>query len=54
MAIGRNGQNVRLASELTGWKINLIDLNTGKTAEEVENTTEEVATEETTDVEEKS
>ena len=54
LAIGRNGQNVRLASELTGWKINLIDLNTGKTAEEVENTTEEVATEETTDVEEKS
>ena len=23
MAIGRNGQNVRLASELTGWKIDL-------------------------------
>ncbi|EKD43842.1 MAG: hypothetical protein ACD_72C00098G0003 [uncultured bacterium] len=26
LAIGRNGQNVRLASELTGWKINLRDL----------------------------
>ncbi len=26
LAIGRNGQNVRLASELTGWKINLKDL----------------------------
>ena len=23
LAIGRNGQNVRLASELTGWKIDL-------------------------------
>ncbi len=26
LAIGRSGQNVRLASELTGWKINLKDL----------------------------
>jgi len=26
LAIGRNGQNVRLASELTGWRINLKDL----------------------------
>jgi len=26
LAIGKNGQNVRLASELTGWKINLKDL----------------------------
>ena len=24
MAIGRSGQNVRLASELTGWEINLM------------------------------
>ncbi|AGX87084.1 transcription termination factor NusA [Candidatus Symbiobacter mobilis] len=26
VAIGRGGQNVRLASELTGWKINILDL----------------------------
>ncbi|MFA6423855.1 MAG: transcription termination factor NusA [Candidatus Magasanikbacteria bacterium] len=26
LAIGRNGQNVRLASEMTGWRINLKDL----------------------------
>lgn len=25
LAIGRGGQNVRLASELTGWKINILD-----------------------------
>jgi N utilization substance protein A len=25
MAIGRGGQNVRLASDLTGWKINIMD-----------------------------
>lgn len=36
MAIGRNGQNVRLASELTGWKINVmsIDEAEGKQQEE--------------------
>src|SRR3954470_889258 len=27
IAIGRSGQNVRLASELTGWKINIMDAN---------------------------
>ncbi|MFH2018781.1 MAG: transcription termination factor NusA, partial [bacterium] len=32
LAIGRSGQNVRLASELTGWKINVKDQ--GGTAEE--------------------
>ncbi len=30
LAIGRSGQNVRLASELTGWKINLKDLGTAQ------------------------
>jgi N utilization substance protein A len=25
LAIGRGGQNVRLASSLTGWKINILD-----------------------------
>ena len=36
MAIGRNGQNVRLASELTGWKINVmtVDEAEGKQQEE--------------------
>lgn len=29
LAIGRGGQNVRLASELTGWKINVKDLGGG-------------------------
>jgi N utilization substance protein A len=27
IAIGRSGQNVRLASDLTGWKINIMDAN---------------------------
>ena len=27
LAIGRGGQNVRLASDLTGWKINIMDAN---------------------------
>lgn len=27
IAIGRSGQNVRLASELTGWRLNVVDLN---------------------------
>ncbi|MBI5729133.1 MAG: transcription termination/antitermination protein NusA [Candidatus Magasanikbacteria bacterium] len=31
IAIGRSGQNVRLASELTGWKINVVQLG-GETA----------------------
>lgn len=31
IAIGRSGQNVRLASELTGWKINMVQLG-GETA----------------------
>ncbi len=36
MAIGRNGQNVRLASELTGWKINVMSIEEaeGKQQEE--------------------
>jgi N utilization substance protein A len=37
IAIGRGGQNVRLASELTGWKINIMDANESaqKMADEV-------------------
>ncbi|MDX2463472.1 MAG: transcription termination factor NusA [Porticoccus sp.] len=39
MAIGRSGQNVRLASELTGWKINVmtVDEAEGKQQEESSN-----------------
>ncbi len=29
LAIGKGGQNVRLASRLTGWKINVMDVNEG-------------------------
>ena len=38
MAIGRGGQNVRLASELTGWKINIMDAaeSAQKSADEAE------------------
>ena len=38
IAIGRGGQNVRLASELTGWKINIMDANESaqKQAQEVD------------------
>ncbi|GAB4400292.1 MAG: transcription termination factor NusA [Rhodoferax sp.] len=38
IAIGRGGQNVRLASELTGWKINIMDAaeSAQRQAEEVE------------------
>jgi len=38
IAIGRGGQNVRLASELTGWKINIMDANesAAKTASETD------------------
>lgn len=38
-AIGRNGQNVRLASELTGWRLNVMTENQAKekSAAEVEN-----------------
>ncbi|HJV33368.1 MAG TPA: transcription termination factor NusA [Patescibacteria group bacterium] len=32
LAIGKGGQNVRLASRLTGWKINVMDVNEGKAA----------------------
>ena len=37
IAIGRGGQNVRLAAELTGWRINIMDANESaqKQAEEV-------------------
>ncbi len=36
MAIGRGGQNVRLASELTGWEINVMSLEDWETKQEEE------------------
>ncbi|AOX99534.1 transcription termination factor NusA [Jeongeupia sp. USM3] len=36
MAIGRGGQNVKLASELTGWKINIMTVNQAEEKNEVE------------------
>ncbi len=36
IAIGRNGQNVRLASELTGWTINLMTVQESQQKQEVE------------------
>lgn len=35
-AIGRNGQNVRLASQLTGWELNVITQNQAQTRDEEE------------------
>jgi len=35
-AIGRNGQNVRLASELTGWEINIMTMNESQEKEQEE------------------
>ena len=39
IAIGRGGQNVRLASELTGWKINIMDANESAQKQATENDT---------------
>lgn len=36
IAIGRGGQNVRLASDLTGWKINIMDANESAQKQEEE------------------
>ncbi|OGT06364.1 MAG: transcription termination/antitermination protein NusA [Gammaproteobacteria bacterium GWF2_41_13] len=35
-AIGRNGQNVRLASQLTGWKLNVMSLQDAENKQQVE------------------
>ncbi len=35
-AIGRGGQNVRLATQLTGWELNVRDVNDGKTTSDDE------------------
>ncbi|KPC52950.1 transcription termination factor NusA [Amantichitinum ursilacus] len=36
MAIGRGGQNVKLASELTGWKLNIMTVNEAEVKHEAE------------------
>jgi N utilization substance protein A len=45
LAIGKGGQNVRLASRLTGWKINVMDVNEGKPVEAAEAPAEEAPAE---------
>ncbi len=47
LAIGRAGQNVRLASKLTGWKIDIVAENGGSLSKDVnkEESTDEVKTE---------
>jgi N utilization substance protein A len=43
IAIGRGGQNVRLAAELTGWKINIMDAN--ESAQKLASETESIRAE---------
>ncbi len=40
LAIGRGGQNVRLAAKLTGWKIDIVSANTGEELAEADATGE--------------
>ncbi|TSC84663.1 MAG: N utilization substance protein A [Parcubacteria group bacterium Gr01-1014_13] len=46
LAIGRNGQNVRLAAQLTGWKINVVDEGGKQEVSSEEVKAEEAAAEE--------
>lgn len=41
LAIGKDGQNVRLAAKLTGWKIDIVSKETGEVAESSEEQAEE-------------
>lgn len=50
LAIGKGGQNVRLAAQLTGWKIDIIDAGEGKKVK-IEDGEEEVAEAETSEAE---
>ena len=55
LAIGRGGQNVRLASKLTGWKIDIISEGgklVSEETEEVESTETEMSDTEVSEVEE--
>ncbi len=52
LAIGRNGQNVRLAAQLTGWKINVVEEGGTKEVSSEEVKAEEPATEEKSETKE--
>ena len=41
LAIGRGGQNVRLAAKLTGWKIDIVSAHTGKDGDETDGDAED-------------
>ena len=50
LAIGRGGQNVRLAAKLTGWKVNIQEKKAeGEVVEEVKEVEEVTATQETSE-----
>ncbi|MEX0877882.1 MAG: transcription termination factor NusA [Candidatus Spechtbacterales bacterium] len=43
LAIGKDGQNVRLAAKLSGWKIDIVSKETGEVEQSTDETTEEQA-----------
>ena len=49
-AIGKSGQNVRLSSQITGWKLNVIDEETAQNNEEEKSQNESVTLMENLDV----
>lgn len=49
LAIGKQGQNVRLAAKLTGWKINISGISNGETEEQKNEETEEQTEKKTED-----
>jgi len=51
-AIGKSGQNVRLSSQITGWKLNVIDEETAQSNEEEKNQSESKTLIENLDVDE--
>ena len=51
-AIGKNGQNVRLSSQITGWKLNVIDEDTAQNNEEEKSQNDAVTLIEKLDVDE--
>lgn len=54
LAIGRGGQNVRLAAKLTGWRIDIQSLRGEQVASSTENTPAEDAPEETSETQERT
>tara|TARA_B100001173_G_scaffold78357_1_gene66872 strand:- start:1003 stop:2475 length:1473 start_codon:yes stop_codon:yes gene_type:complete len=51
-AIGKSGQNVRLSSQITGWKLNVIDEDTAQNNEEEKSQSESLTLMENLDVDE--